>query len=84
MAKVLARSGEHVAAATHASDALELVRGTEFLNLRASAFLDTADVAMRAERLSDAADAAHEALVTYGRKGNRIGARKAEAFLKAL
>ncbi|MDQ4107434.1 MAG: hypothetical protein M3138_01345, partial [Actinomycetota bacterium] len=84
IAKVLARSGEHVTAATHASDALRLVRETEFLDLRASVFLDMADVALRAGRRPDAEDAAHEALETYGRKGNRIGSRKAEVFLKAL
>ena len=83
-AKIFARSGRHAEALALVREAMDLVSGTEFLNLEGSTFRDTADVLARAGRTAEAAEAAGAALVRYQRKGNRVGTRRIEALLRGL
>ncbi|MGH2680785.1 MAG: adenylate/guanylate cyclase domain-containing protein [Actinomycetota bacterium] len=83
-AKIFARSGRHAEAMALVRESMDLVSGTEFLNLEGSTFRDAADVLARAGRTAEATEAAGAALAHYQRKGNRVGSRRTELFLRAL
>ena len=73
-ARVLARRGTAAEAATLARDAVERALATDFIDLRAAAFLDLAAV------LTDG-NAAARAAEEYARKGNVVGAERARALV---
>jgi len=72
-ARALAHRGEREQAVALARDAVQLATATDFLDLRAGAYLDLAVVSGSEE---DAARAAEE----YDRKGNVVGAGRARAY----
>jgi tetratricopeptide (TPR) repeat protein len=83
-AKVLARRGEHAAAAELAAEAVTIAETTDMLNSQADAYLDQAEVLAMAEDDVGARSALEEALSRYVRKGNRVGQMRAQARLEAL
>jgi hypothetical protein len=83
-AKALARRGELEAAERLAREAVSLAARTDFLNLHANALLDLATVAQRERRFEEAAAAARAANALYERKGNLVGADKAQSFVALM
>jgi tetratricopeptide (TPR) repeat protein len=81
--RTLAMLGERMEGERLLREALEVVSRTQFLNLRGAVFSGLA-ATLASSPTAGAADAAHEASVSYGRKGNRVGVRKAEALLASL
>ena len=82
--RTLAVRGEHPAGERLLREALELVSGTQFLNLRGAVLTGLAQTLAGSMRTAEAADAAQRAAESFERKGNRIGARKAELLLANL
>ena len=82
--RILARRGSHADAEDLVREAIRLVSKTEFLNLRGAVFMGMADVLTADSRHPEAAEAAREAWRSYGRKGNRVGSRRAEALVRSL
>ena len=82
--RTLAVRGEHPAGERLLREALELVSGTQFLNLRGAVLTGLAETLAGSMRTAEAADAAQRAAESFERKGNRIGARKAELLLANL
>jgi len=80
-AKVLARRGKLDEAERLANEAVSLAARTDFLNLHANALLNLAAVLQRDRRSEGAAAAAEEATRLYERKGNLVGADKAQSFV---
>jgi tetratricopeptide (TPR) repeat protein len=80
-AKALARRGKLDAAERLAHEAVSLAEQTDFLNLHANALLDLATVLQHDRRVEEAAAAAETAKTLYERKGNLIGADKAQSFV---
>jgi DNA-binding SARP family transcriptional activator len=80
-AKALARRGELDAAKRLAHEAVSLAERTDFLNLHANALLDLATVLQHDRRVEEAAAAAEAAKALYERKGNLVGAEKAQSFV---
>jgi class 3 adenylate cyclase/tetratricopeptide (TPR) repeat protein len=83
-AKVLARRGEHAAAAELAAEAVAIAEATEMLNGQADAYVDQAEVWAMAGNDLGARSALEQALSRYTRKGNRVGQMRAQASLEAL
>ena len=83
MGRTLVRRGRREEGERLLREALELVSGTQFLNLRGAVFTGLAE-ALTGSRPDEAAGAAREAAASYGRKGNRVGARTAETLLASL
>jgi tetratricopeptide (TPR) repeat protein len=83
-AKALARRGELEAAERLAREAVSLAARTDFLNLHANALLDLATVAQRDRRFEEAAAVARAANALYERKGNLVGADKAQSFVALM
>jgi len=79
-AKVLARRGEAAEAERLAREGVELSEPTDFLNVRAAALLDLAEVLHVAGRSDEAAEAAATATALYEQKGNVVGAARSRAF----
>ena len=82
-AKVLARRGDHAAAATMARDAVALLAHTDWLNQRAQLHMDLAEVMQLAGRPDEAQAAVGEAVHLYEVKENRVAATRARARLAA-
>jgi DNA-binding SARP family transcriptional activator len=83
-AKVLARRGRSRKARDLAGEAAALAAQTDFLNHRADALIDLAEVLRLARRTHEATSAVEEAIVLYERKGNRVSAARARVLLGAL
>jgi class 3 adenylate cyclase/tetratricopeptide (TPR) repeat protein len=81
--RVLARAGELGPATSLVQEAVELAGRTDFLDLQASAWLDLAQVLALA-RSPDATGAAARAKETYERKGNVVGARRADGLMAGV
>jgi DNA-binding SARP family transcriptional activator len=83
-AKALARRGELDAAERLAHEAVSLAERTDFLNLHANALLDLATVLQHDRRVEEAAAAAEAAHALYERKGNLVGADKAQSLVGVI
>jgi DNA-binding SARP family transcriptional activator len=79
-ARALAHAGGGADAAAFALDAVQRAAETDFLDLRAGAFLDLAAV-LAATDPDGATDAAAEAAHEYERKGNVVGAERARSLV---
>ena len=83
-AKTLARRGRHDEAEPLVREAVRIVAPTDYLDLHADALFALAEVMQLAGRSSDAAEALRDALEVCRRKGNLVGAGRAESLLAAL
>jgi class 3 adenylate cyclase/tetratricopeptide (TPR) repeat protein len=83
-AKTLAQRGELGVAERFAHEAADLVRRTDWLNIRAGLELDLAEVHQVAGRQVEALAAVNEAIRLYEQKQNRAGAMKARALRETL
>jgi hypothetical protein len=83
-AKVLARRGRSRKARDLAAEAATLAAKTDFLNTRADALIDLAEVLRLARQNQEAASAVEQALGLYERKENRVSAARARVLLRAL
>lgn len=83
MARVDARLGRFARARNHASEAVDLTRQSDWLNLRAEALEDLAEVEASAGNAEAASSALEEAIALYERKGNRVARDRALRTLKA-
>jgi predicted ATPase len=81
-ATILASRGESAASSELAREAVELIEGTDALNMRASSLLSLARALAAAGRSEDAAKSAAEAVRLYEAKGNVVSAAKARALLR--
>jgi len=79
-AKVLARRGERAAAEALAREGVELAEATDFLNVRATALLDLAEVILVAGRPDEAAAVVAAAAALFEQKGNVVGLARARAL----
>ena len=70
-ARILARRGALEEAERLALEAVDLVRSSDFLNLKAATLLALADVLRQADRRDEAAALGAEALALLDAKGNR-------------
>jgi class 3 adenylate cyclase/tetratricopeptide (TPR) repeat protein len=75
-AKILARAGSIEEAERLAREATEMAAGTDYLNLRAKALADLAEVLRIAGRPEESAAAVQEATRLYERKGNVAAAAR--------
>jgi class 3 adenylate cyclase/tetratricopeptide (TPR) repeat protein len=84
--QALARAGrgEFIDAERSARESVEMLAIGDALNYQGLALLDLAEVVRLAGRLSDASDAARQALDRFERKGNVVSADRARAFLAEL
>src|SRR5262249_7911481 len=82
-ARVLASRGDE-RAPDLASTAVELSRGTDFVNVRADALVDFAATMRALARPDDGLDALTEALELYEAKGNVVSARALDPLLAEL
>jgi ATP/maltotriose-dependent transcriptional regulator MalT len=80
-AKVLARRGEPAEAERLAREGVELAEPTDFLNVRATALVDLAEVLLADGRPDEAADAVRAATALFEQKGNVVGAARSRALL---
>jgi tetratricopeptide (TPR) repeat protein len=80
-AKVLARRGRSAEAEKLAREAVELAAGTDFLRLRGDAFRDLAEVLELSGQAPEAGAALSAALELYGRKGDLVSPKRAQARL---
>jgi tetratricopeptide (TPR) repeat protein len=83
-AKTLARRGRYDEAEPLVREAVRIVAPTDYLDLHADALFALAEVMQLAGRSSDAAEALGDALEVCRRKGNLVGAGRAESLLAAL
>jgi class 3 adenylate cyclase/tetratricopeptide (TPR) repeat protein len=83
-AKTLARRGRYEEAEARAMEAVRIVARTDYLDLHADALEALAEVLRLAARRSDAAAALRDALELRRRKGNVVGATRAERSLADL
>src|SRR5262249_23140233 len=83
-AKLLAQRREFREAEHLAREAVERSEPMDWLNLRADALMDLAEVLRLSTRTRDAARAAQRACRLYVRKGNTVSAREASMQLEAL
>jgi DNA-binding SARP family transcriptional activator/tetratricopeptide (TPR) repeat protein len=81
-AKALLLRGDVDAAVELAREAAALAKGTDFLDLHATALLDLCEVLAGAGRVADGSVAAQGALALYRRKGNRVGAARARGAIR--
>jgi tetratricopeptide (TPR) repeat protein len=80
-ARVLAHQGELKDAQALADEAVGVAQGSDFLNTRADALLDMAEVLQLAGKSSQAPEAIHQALRLYEQKGNLVMAARAREKL---
>jgi class 3 adenylate cyclase/tetratricopeptide (TPR) repeat protein len=83
-AKLLARVGLWEEAESAARQAVELAETSDYLQMRADALMDLAEVMRLAQRTDDAAASATAALRLYEEKGSTSSAARAVAVLDAL
>jgi class 3 adenylate cyclase/tetratricopeptide (TPR) repeat protein len=82
--KVLAQRGESVAAENLIREALGLVAGTDWLNMRAQLHLDLAEILELDDRPSEATVAVQEALRLFEEKENLVAASRTRTRLAGL
>ena len=82
-AQLRADGGDDIEAEAIAREALELVGGTDLLELQGDVLLVLGDVLRRAGRDDDARECRERALTLYEQKGNIVSARAARAVLDA-
>ncbi len=80
-AKVLARRGELEEAERLAREGVELAGPTDFLNVRATALLDLAEVLLAGGRAEEAAAAVAAAAALFEQKGNVVGLARSRATI---
>jgi len=80
-AKVLARRGEFEDAERIGREAVAIASATDYLDARASAVGDLAEVLRLMGRLDESVAASHEAIRLYEAKGNVVAAGKLRAYL---
>ncbi len=80
-AKVLARRGELEEAERLAREGVDLAGPTDFLNVRASALLDLAEVLLAGERDDEAAAVVAAAAALFEQKGNVVGLARSRALV---
>jgi predicted ATPase/class 3 adenylate cyclase len=80
-ARILAAHGRNEEAENLALDAVALGERTDFLNTRAGALLDLAEVYRRTGRAHESNEAATRALLLYEQKRNRVAAQQVRADL---
>jgi DNA-binding SARP family transcriptional activator len=80
-AKLLARRGSLGEAVTLAQEAVSLARQTDFLNFRAEALVDLAEVFTLARRPAESQPCLDEALDLYDQKGNLVAAANVRTAL---
>ena len=80
-AKVLARRGEAHEAERLAREGVELAEPTDFLNVRATALLDLAEVLLAGGRTDEAASVVAAATTLFEQKGNVVGRARARALI---
>ena len=78
-AKVMARQGRIDEAEDLAQEAVAISESTDFLNTRADALVDLADIHRRAGRLDEARTAIVKGIALYEEKGNRVAAERTRA-----
>jgi ATP/maltotriose-dependent transcriptional regulator MalT len=78
-AKILAQRGELANAERLAREAVDLIAGSDVLNMRAHALISLAQVLEAADKAEDAAGYAAEGVRLYEAKGNLVAAEKARA-----
>ena len=83
-AKVLARRGSLAEAEAVAREGTAFAATIDFLDTRAGALMDLADVLRMADRVNESASAVAEAVKLYEQKGNIVSAAKARAVLGEL
>ena len=83
-ASVLASRGELEEAEGLASEAVELIRPTDFLDLQADTLVHLAEILLIAGRSDEARTAIREAVGRYERKGDLAGRRRARTFAADL
>jgi tetratricopeptide (TPR) repeat protein len=83
-AMALARLGGFDEATALATEAVDMVSGTENLDLHAHALLGLVEVHRLAGRPAEAASAAREAIALYRRKGHVVGERRLTEQLAEL
>jgi class 3 adenylate cyclase/tetratricopeptide (TPR) repeat protein len=81
-ATILASRGESAESWRLAREAVELIEGTDALNMRASSLLSLARALGAAGRSEEAGKSAAEAVRLYEAKGNAVSAGKARALLR--
>ncbi|MBI2237950.1 MAG: tetratricopeptide repeat protein [Actinobacteria bacterium] len=81
---MLARRGGFEEAERLARSAVGLGERIDFINDRADAWLDLAEVLRLAGKSDEAADAVRQALEFYGQKGNVPSAGRARALLEEI
>jgi len=79
--KILAREGQLKEGVRLATEAVELARRTDYLDLRGMACLDLAEVLRRAGTRGDAIPVLHEAIEMFVQKGNVVMAARARVTL---
>jgi len=79
--KILAREGQLKEGVRLATEAVELARRTDYLDLRGMACLDLAEVLRRAGTRGDAIPVLHEAIEMFEQKGNVVMAARARVAL---
>ena len=80
-AKVLARIGDLDEAERLGSEAVTIAAGTDYLDVRAQALTDLAEVLRLGSRLQESAATFREALELFEEKGNVVAARRVRALL---
>ena len=83
-ARILEGRGETGPAARLAQEAVALAERSDFLNHRADALMDLAQVLQAGRRVDESAQATAQALALYEEKGNVAGAAKARGSLESL
>jgi tetratricopeptide (TPR) repeat protein len=83
-AQVLARKGEHAAAAALAREAVGFAAESDFLDAHGDALRDLAEVHRLSGSTDDARAALAQALQLYEQKGNVVSAGKARALLEGM
>ena len=83
-AKIAARRGDVELGQRLSSEAIDLLQGSDYLDLRGDVLMDRAEVVRLAGRLEEAAENVSEALRLYLQKGNIVSAEHAQAVLDEL
>jgi class 3 adenylate cyclase/tetratricopeptide (TPR) repeat protein len=83
-AKLLARAGRRAEAEAAAREALDMAEDSDYLQMRADALMDLAEVLQITERPDDAAASVGAALQLYKQKGSTASAARARSCLDPL
>jgi len=77
-AKLLAREHQHEQSDAVMTEAIELIGGSDFLDLQGNGFMDLAEVRRLGGRIADAVEALVQASARFAEKGNVVSARRAD------